>query len=204
MILIDDRERRSGICDVLTTLSVPCQIAHLAIGDYVINDAIHVERKTVPDFLESIQDQRLFSQVARLRAEQRRAVLIIEGPRLPGTPSVRGILCSLAAQWSLPVLRSATVAGTAWLIAHMHTHDEQRMAPYHRYDYRRKPHVSTLEDRLLLQLQNVGPDIARRLLARFGSFHAVLAASKSDLLAVQGVGEFIAGQIMLLRGQGEK
>jgi ERCC4-type nuclease len=204
MILVDDRERRSGVCEALAALGVPHQVAHLALGDYVINDTLFVERKTVTDFLESVQDLRLFDQVARLRADKRRALLIVEGTRLPGSPSVRGVLCALAAQWCLPVLRSTDTAGTAWLLTHMHEHPEQRMAPYHRYDYRPKPHISTLGERMLLQAQNVGPDIARRLLARFGSLHAVLNASKEELMAVQGVGEFIAGQILLLRQAEEK
>jgi len=129
---------------------------------------------------------------------------MIEGTRLPGSPSVRGVLCALAAQWCLPVLRSVDVAGTAWLLARMHSHPEQHMAPYHRYDYRTKPHISSLGERMLLQAQNIGPDIARRLLQHFGSLHAVLSAGKEDLTAVPGVGEFIAGQLLLLRDRGEK
>ncbi len=204
MILVDDRERRGGVCEALAALGVPHEVAHLEVGDYIVNDEIYIERKSVPDFLESMQDLRLFDQVARLRADQRRALLIVEGVRLPGGPSVRGVLCSLAAQWCLPVLRSVDVAGTAWLLAHMHQDPAQCMAPYHRYDYRAKRHISSMEERMLLQLQNVGPDIARRLLARCGSLHAVLSAGKKDLMSVQGVGEFIAGQIMLLRHAGEK
>jgi ERCC4-type nuclease len=202
MILVDDRERRSGVCEALAALGVPHQVAHLTIGDYVIHDSIYIERKTVPDFLESMQDLRLFDQVARLRADQRRALMIVEGMHLPGNPSVRGALCSLAAQWCLPVLRSNNAAGTAWLLAHMHQDPAQCMAPYHRYDYRTKRHISSMEERMLLQLQNVGPDIARRLLARFGSLHAVLSAGTKDLMTVKGVGEFIAGQILLLRKAG--
>jgi Fanconi anemia group M protein len=204
MIVVDDREVRSGICEALAAQRVPHQIAHLAVADYVINDSIFVERKTLADFLESIQDLRLFDQVARLRADKRRALLLVEGSRLPGSPSVRGILCTLAAQWCLPVLRSVDVAGTAWLLAHMQRNPAPRMAPYHRYDYRPKPHISSLGERMLLQAQNVGPDIARRLLQRFGSLHAVLNAGKEELMSVQGVGAFIAGQILLLRSQGEK
>jgi Fanconi anemia group M protein len=203
MIVIDDRELRSGVREALTAIGVPHEVGHLDVADYIVDDVIYVERKTVPDFLESMQDLRLFDQVSRLRADKRRAVLVIEGTRLPGRPSVRGTLCAIAAQWCLPVLRSADVNGTAWLLGHMHKHREQRMAPYHRYDYRRKGDVSTLDERMLLQLQNVGPDTVKRLLKRFGSLYAVLSAEKSKLMEVQGVGEFIAGQIELLRKGGK-
>jgi ERCC4-type nuclease len=199
MILIDDRELRSGVHQALIALGVPCEVGHLAVGDYCVSDVVYVERKTVADFLESMQDLRLFDQVARLRADGRRAVLIIEGTRLPGRASVRGVLCSLAAQWSMPVLRSVDATATAWLLAHMHTHPQQRMAPYHRYDYRTKRHISTLEERMLLQLRNIGPDIAQRLLQHFGSLYGVLNAEQEELVSVEGVGRFIAGEIELLK-----
>jgi len=54
MILVDDRERRSGICEALASLQVPHQVGHLEIGDYIVNDALYIERKTVADFLESV------------------------------------------------------------------------------------------------------------------------------------------------------
>jgi len=192
MIVVDDRERRSGICEALASQQVPHRVEHLEIGDYVVNDSIFVERKTVADFLESVQDLRLFDQVARLRTGNRRAVLVIEGTQLPGRPRVRGVLCSLAAQWCMPVLRSLDVKGTGWLLAHMHENEGQQMAPYHRYDHRAKRHISSLDERMLLQLQNVGPDIARRLLKRFGSVYNVLSAGKDELTSVDGVGGFIA------------
>ncbi len=201
MILVDDRELRSGICEALAALNVPHAVAHLDVGDYVVNDSIFVERKTVADFLESMVDLRLFDQVARLRADCRRAVLVVEGANLPGRPSVRGVLCSLATRWCMPVLRSLDAKGTAWFLAHMHEHPDQLMAPYHQYDHRAKRRISSLEERMLLQLQSVGPDIARRLLKRFGSVYRVLSATKVDLMTVEGVGRFIAGQILLLRGE---
>jgi ERCC4-type nuclease len=106
-------------------------------------------------------------------------------------------------QWCLPVLRSTDAGGTAWLLAHMHAHRSQRLAPYHRYDYRRKGHISTVDERMLLQLQDVGPEIVKRLLERFRSVYGVLSASRDELLEVEGVGTFIAGQIERLR-KGEK
>ncbi len=200
MIMVDDRERRSGICEALAQMGVPYEVKRLAVADYVVRDEILIERKSVPDFLESVQDMRLFDQMACLRRQRTRAVLVVEGGRLPGWPRVRGVLCTLAAQWCMPVLRSRDTNETAWLLAHMHEHHLQHLAPYHRYDPRTKRHVSSLQERMLMQLRNVGPGMARALLKHFGSVHAVLSASREKLLAVDGVGPFIARQIELLRG----
>jgi len=200
MILVDDRERKSGVCEALEKLNIPFKITHLTTGDYVINDAVYIERKTVPDFLESLQDERLFTQVARLRSNGKRAVLIVEGDRLPGRPSIRGVLCSLAVQWCLPVLRSNGPNGTAWLLNRIAEKTGEKATAYYSYDMRPKRRISSLEERILLQLRTVGPEIARALLKRFGSVYDVLSASKEELMSVHGVGEYIAGQIILLRG----
>lgn len=101
------------------------------------------------------------------------------------------------------MLRSIDAAGTAWLLAHMHEHADEHMAPYHHYDSRAKRHISSLDERMLLQLRNVGPDMAKRLLNRFGSLVGVVNAGRDELMSVEGVGRFIAGQILLLRGGGK-
>jgi len=201
MILVDDRERSSGVCDALAALDVACKVTRLPLADYVINGAIYIERKTCADFTASLADRRLFSQAAALRKQNKRAAMIIEGTRLPGAASVRGALCSLAAQWCLPVLRSVDAAGTAWLLAHMARYQELPAQPMRYYDFRAKHGISSLQRRMLMQLRNVGPQLADALLARFGSLAAVVTAPLHDLLTVPGVGDVVAGQITLLSQQ---
>ncbi len=202
MILVDDRERPSGICDELEKLNIPYKTHRLDVGDYVINDTIYVERKTSSDFLESLDDMRLFAQVSRLRADNKRAVLLIEGSRLSGRPSVRAALCSIAVQWYMPVLRSRDIEGTAWFLCRMHEYKQHHSLPHHQYDFRTKRGIASLEVRMLTQLRNVGPEMARLLLKRFGSLGGVINAKKGELMEVEGVREFIAGQVLLLRGGG--
>ncbi len=82
MILVDDRELKSGICVELEKLNIKFKVLRLSVGDYIINDNIFIERKTVTDFLESLSDQRLSSQVANLNKDNKRAIIIIEKIRL--------------------------------------------------------------------------------------------------------------------------
>ena len=95
MIAVDDRELKSGICDELAKLNIEFEVCRLKVGDYIINSKIYIERKTVPDFIESLHDNRLFNQVHNLRKDSKRAIIIIEGTKLPGKSSVKGALCSL-------------------------------------------------------------------------------------------------------------
>ena len=50
--------RRSGAFNV--------RMVHLGTGDYLIDDEVLVERKTIGDFVASLVDGRLFPQAARL------------------------------------------------------------------------------------------------------------------------------------------
>jgi len=204
MIIVDDRERPSGICDALTALNERHEVRRLDVGDYVVNGKVFVERKTAADFLESIADRRIFKQAARLRHGNRWSVLIVEGGSLPGGASVRGVLCSLAVEWYLPVLRSSNLAGTAWLLACIRKHHEQSAQPMHLFDYRDKRGIASLEARMLTQLRNVGPEIAKTLLGHFGSLGRIIDATKDELMAVPGVGEFIAGQVATLKGEDKR
>ena len=195
MIDVDDREQRSGICDALAALHVPFAIQRLACADYIVAGMIFVERKTVPDFLNSLATHRLFEQVARLCANHKHSILIVEGSHLPGRPSVRGALCALAVEWHLPVLRSSNVAGSAWYLAHIAARCDKTTttAPISSACAQR-PGLAA-EQRMLLQVKGIGPLLSAALLQHFGGIHAVLTASATDLQAVPGVGEELAHRL---------
>ncbi len=86
-IVIDDRERPSGIIEVFSELKKKSlgksdftfEEDRLSIGDYQVDDKLIFERKTLLDFVASIIDGRLFSQASRLASSDLKAVLILEG-----------------------------------------------------------------------------------------------------------------------------
>jgi DNA excision repair protein ERCC-4 len=68
-IAVDDRERSSGIVAELEKLdAVIVKMEHLAVGDYCIDGAVLIERKTAVDFAQSLMDGRLFAQASRMAA----------------------------------------------------------------------------------------------------------------------------------------
>jgi len=158
-----------------------------------------IERKTTRDFMVSLHDGRLFQQATRLRTDCRRAIMIVEGPSLPGSPSVRGALCCLAVKWYLPLLYTQDLAGTAWLLSRMAAYDSYTAQPLCGYHYRGKRAMLSLHERMLCQIAGIGLDKARRLLERFGAIGAVLAAPQEELCNVHGIGRTIAAAIMALQ-----
>ncbi|MEM3406167.1 MAG: ERCC4 domain-containing protein [Nitrososphaerota archaeon] len=65
MILIDYREKESGIPKLLIKKNIPINFENLKIGDYIIGDIV-IERKTSKDFVASIFDGRIFEQASKI------------------------------------------------------------------------------------------------------------------------------------------
>src|SRR2546427_3725243 len=109
---VDHSERHSALLDaVLRSGTFDVRMVRLATGDYLIDNEVLIERKTIGDFAASLVDGRLFPQVARLAHCRYRSLLLIEGPAPTSIPDVHphaieGALVSLAAMWRLPVLHS--------------------------------------------------------------------------------------------------
>jgi DNA excision repair protein ERCC-4 len=78
-ILVDERERKSGIPDLLRRAGATIDFAQLKVGDYVVSPETAIERKTIQDLLNSIYDGRLFIQCSQLIEHYIKPVLIVEG-----------------------------------------------------------------------------------------------------------------------------
>jgi ERCC4-type nuclease len=78
-IVVDERERKSGIPDLLLQAGAIIDFAQLNVGDYIVSPETAVERKTIQDLLNSIFDGRLFVQCSQLNEHYVKPVLIVEG-----------------------------------------------------------------------------------------------------------------------------
>jgi DNA excision repair protein ERCC-4 len=78
-ILVDERERKSGIPALLRRAGATIDFAQLKVGDYVVSPETAIERKTIQDLLNSIYDGRLFIQCSQLNEHYIKPVLIVEG-----------------------------------------------------------------------------------------------------------------------------
>src|SRR5262245_11141267 len=88
-IQVDYSERESLLLGLLRqSADFEVRLARLRVGDYLINDEVLLERKTIADFAASLVDGRLFPQAARLARDGRRSLVLIEGPPAASMPDV--------------------------------------------------------------------------------------------------------------------
>lgn len=110
-IIADNREKSSGIPAILTNEGIDLKMEQLAIGDYIINDDIIIERKTCEDFVQSIITGHLFNQCARLRKTALIPLIIVEGNPFNTMhdikpEAIKGALLSVSLSWQIPIIRS--------------------------------------------------------------------------------------------------
>ena len=194
-IVIDDRERASPLPAELARTGVfALEVKRLALGDYLVDGRFLFERKTLPDLALSIQDGRLFGQALRLVQSPLRAALILEGTAadLDGLgmrwEAMQGALVTVTLFIGLPLLRCRTPAETARTFEFV-ARQGRTVAGGALPRRGRRPRGKAAWQRYLLQgLPGIGPARAARLLERFGTVEAVVAADAAALAAVPGIG----------------
>ncbi len=201
-VVIDHRERGSGAAASLeATPGIEARYAALRTGDYLIEDRVLFERKTIADFAASVIDGRLFQQAGRLAACAVPGVVVMEGgPReLAATgmsrEALQGALISLTIIFGIPVLRALDGRETAKLMLYAADQiDRVRGGWIANAGYRPKGRRRQ-QLRVLQALPGIGPKRAEALLATFGSIREIMAADSEALAAVHGMGPMTAAKI---------
>jgi DNA excision repair protein ERCC-4 len=202
-VLVDDRERPSGVVAELEKAGrAIVKIEHLSVGDYCVDGAVLIERKTAADFAESLMDGRLFSQAVRMSSSPFRPAYIIEGTSAEWSglgvsrEALQGALVTLMLIFDVPVFRSTAPAESARLICYIGSQLARLRNPgYAPYRQAKAKQKKTRQLRILLSLPGVGPDRARKLLDRFGTVRACFTASPTELSEIDGIGSKTAAAI---------
>ena len=200
IITVDDREKSSGIVDLLKEADIDVIVRRLPCYDYIINKEIGVERKTGRDFLISIMDGRLFKQAMVMKRKLPRPIVLIVGyPFLVdmdfSDKSIMGAIFSLQVIWFIPVLFAKSKEETCQIFRFIGEQDHRKTSLVKlRPGYRPKKLI-TRQLHMLQGFPKIGPKIAKRMLQHFGSVRNVMAADRDALLEVDGIGKGVADTI---------
>ncbi len=203
-IVADQRELDSTIArDLSTRAGIETRLETLAVGDYVLSDRVVVERKTVPDFLDTLTggDRSLFEQVGDASRHYARPVVVVEGENLSGErnihpKAIHGALGSLAVDFGASVMQTEDETETADLlevIAEREQAEADREVSVHGEKQSRT--LAEQQEYVVAAIAEVGPVTARSLLTEFDSVENVMTATKEKLLTTEGVGQVTARRI---------
>ncbi|PZN71438.1 MAG: nuclease [Candidatus Methylumidiphilus alinenensis] len=196
-ILADDRENQSLVIEALRHHDgVEVTVSRLELGDYLLNNRLLFERKTMRDFAASLQDGRLFDQGIRLAASPLHKAIILEGNARDlascgiGREALQGALITLTLFLGIPLLRAIDPQETAKLMLYADLQFDRiagQAAPK-LFAGKRPRGKRKTQQRILQSLPGIGPSTADKLLEHFGSVEAVLAADGPALQGVEGIG----------------
>lgn len=197
---MDERERKSGIPDLLKEVGVKVELKNLPIGDYIVASETVVERKSVYDFISSVFDGRLFDQCNRLKEHYENPVIVIEGnideiDKITENPLVfYGAISSVVLDFKIPVVPTPNASHTAKLLIAMCARQGSMKGPFLK-KIRKSGDLNNQQLSVLCSLPGVGEKLATRMLERFGSPNNSLNASAVDLSKIKGMGDARAQKI---------
>lgn len=201
-VIADDRERSGEIISAFSRIkNVSFSVKRLSVGDYLVDNRLVFERKTLNDLAVSIIDGRLFKQMIRLARSHYKAVLILEGTGKDLTnmgirrEALQGALITVNLILGIPILRSKDPSESARLIVYAAQQINIAVqGSCQRPGYR--PKGRQRRQMFILQgLPGIGRDRAERLLDTFGTVEAVITADTENLQRVDGIGPKTAEKI---------
>lgn len=123
-VVINSKEKDSGVVKALENQDLEIEIATLESGDYIVNRRIAFKRLTVNDILKSIfKGEKLFSAMGNMTKVYECRILIIEGedPFFPGRPVnlsfIQSFLKTIAVSFGVSTLFTLNEAQTAEVIS---------------------------------------------------------------------------------------
>lgn len=206
-IVVDERERPSGVPDFLRATGASVDFAQLAVGDYVVSPEVAVERKTVHDLVNSIYDGRLYVQCSELVKHYAKPVVVIQGDiavlkEIPEDveegkarrlaermPLALEALATVAMEFRIPIIHAPDAEQTAALLLAMANKGLQSKVSGPLLKKIRKENPFYLQQlSVLSSVPGVGDKLAARLLEKFKTPQRALTATAAELATIPGFG----------------
>ncbi|MCH7940526.1 MAG: heavy metal resistance protein CzcA [Thaumarchaeota archaeon] len=199
-IVVDERERKSGIPDLLRAVGINIEMKTLPVGDYIVAPETVVERKSIKDLISSVFDGRLFDQCNRLKENFQFPIILMEGNmdeinEITENPLIfYGAVSSIALDFKIPVIATPSADHTAKLLVSLCSRKELPKGPFLK-KIKKSNDIQKQQLVALSSLPGVGEKLAIRMLQKFGSPLKVFNASSTELAKVQGLGNARAKKI---------
>lgn len=196
-IIADYKEKDSGVMQILYEMNVLLELQNLHVGDYIVGEYI-IERKSFIDFINSIIDGRLYSQLNSLKeVEDKKPILILEGDEdiLIDTTLhenyIKSIILKIILEYKIPIIRTKDFIETAKYIylLSQESYLNARLPQFQK-------NIKSLDDvklEILKTIPGIGENLAKKLLNRFKSLKNIFNANKVELEKI--VGEVKADRI---------
>jgi len=204
-IVVDEREKKSGIPDLLRSTGMQMEIKTLPIGDYIVAPETVVERKSIHDLISSIFDGRLFDQCTRLKEHFEHPLILMEGSvdeveNIAENPLVfYGAVSAVALDFKIPIVPTPSALHTAKLLVSLCSKRGHVKGPFVK-KIKKSADLQQQQLSFLAGLPGIGQTLATRMLEKFGTPQDALTSTVADLAKVDGLSAGRAKKIKKMLG----
>ncbi|MGH1521268.1 MAG: ERCC4 domain-containing protein [Nitrosopumilus sp.] len=199
-IIVDERERKSGIPELLKSVGLNMEMKTLLVGDYIVAPETVVERKSIRDLMSSIFDGRLFDQCSRLKEHFEHPLVLMEGnvdeiEEITENPMIfYGAISRVVLEFGIPVIPTPSANHSAKLLVSLCSKKESSKGPFLK-KIKKSSDLEKQQLSVLCSLPGIGEKFAVRMLEKFGTPLNVFTATTADLAKVEGLGQARATKI---------
>lgn len=198
IIFVDQRERNSTILRELSKYEVSIIIEQLPLGDYLVSSKVAIELKKADDFIASIIDGRLFTQLKDLKKAYEKPILIIVNyeeiyQKSLHINSIIGSLTSIATQLYIPILFARNSEDAARMIYFIAKQEQEE----DKYIQIKKPKQDINEQIrfTVATIPSIGYTLSEPLLHKFKTLRNLANANIDELSQVENIGKVRATRI---------
>ena len=190
-IIVDEREQKSGIPDLLKSIGMGVEMKTLPIGDYIVAPETIVERKSIKDLMASVFDGRLYDQCTRLKENFEHPIVLVEGnvdeiEEITDNPLVfYGALSRVTLEFKIPIIPTPSASHTAKLLVALCSKKDGPTGPYLK-KIKKSSNLETQQLSTLCSLPGIGEKFAVRMLEKFGTPLKVFQQQLLNYLKLKG------------------
>ena len=194
-VLVDTRERGSNLSKKLLEIGMDVKVQTLATADIILSDKIGIERKTIPDFVHSIIDKRIFTQLRDLKNNFENPIIILEGKediysvRNIHPNAIRGMLATIVASFKIPIISTRDSQDTAEMIKSLAQREQNKTEKEISIRTNKIPMNTKEQQEFIVEsFPGIGPSLAKSLLKEFKTIKKLANTNLKRLEKVEKIG----------------
>lgn len=197
LVVVDTREPKD-VDAYLTKFGCRVKRGTLTRGDYATQHVV-IERKSLADFEQSLITKRIWKQMDKLSQDSRVKFLVLHDglqPKYVDLNPFLGALVSISARYDVHIITTHNKASALYVISRIV--EKGYRGKLCKPKILRTPARNKVQH--TAQVLHVSENVARELLARFGSLKRILLAPDKEILKTPGVGPATLKRIRELVG----
>jgi ERCC4-related helicase len=199
-IYADYREKGSNILKYFSDLNITIELKRLEVGDYLLSDRVIIEYKKAGDFIDSILDGRLMTQLRSLRRYER-PIIVIEGEedlysqRQIHPNAIRGALTTIAVSYGIPIVYTKNPTETAKFFLTIAKKEQDNKKKDFSLHSSKPITDKETQEYIVSAFPGVGGNLSKPILQKFKTIKDFVNSSEEELKKIDLIGDKKAKRI---------